>query len=646
MPLAKLSFRPGINKEVTNYTGEGGYFECDKIRFRAGMPQKIGGWVVVTPSQYLGTARALWNWVPLNGDNLIGVGTNLKYYIEKGGGYNDITPIRKVVNPMLGPQPPGSGNPFAATAGLATIVVTDVNHGCVDGDFVTFSGAVGLGGNITAAILNQEYQITYISANSYSIQARAVSFVSTPGAPVLANSSDTGGGGAAVIASYQINTGQDIYTAGNGWGASYWSRLAWGSGAPLSVGEQLRLWTNDNFGENLVLAPRGGQPYYWLASSGVTTRAVTLASLATLNGYNGSFVPTQTNQIVASAIQRFVICFGSNSYNPDDANTPFDPMLVRWSDQENPYDWIPVATNQSGEFRLSNGSYILAARNTRQEILIWTDSAIYSMQYLGPPYVWGFNIIQDNVTLIGPNAAITANNITYWMGSDKFYFYDGRVQTLPCSLRTFVYNRLNKDQAWQCHAGFNEEFNEVWWFYPSTNSNVIDSYVIYNIIEQSWYYGTMARTAWLHSGLRDFPFAADYNGRLLYHEASVDDESNGITALPIVSYIQTSDFDIGDGHNFGFVWRILPDLTFAGSTAANPQVTLTVKPRVNSGTPYGTADSPTVTRTATYPVEEYTGQVYTRIRGRQMAFRIDSTGLGVQWQLGSPRIDIRPDGRR
>jgi hypothetical protein len=356
-------------------------------------------------------------------------------------------------------------------------------------------------------------------------------------------------------------------------------------------------------------------------------------------------VPTQTNQIVASAIQRFVICFGSNSYDSTNANTPFDPMLVRWSDQENPYQWVPAATNQSGEFRLSNGSFILAARNTRQEILVWTDSAIYSMQYLGPPFVWGFNIIQDNVTLMGPNAVITANNITYWMGTDKFYFYDGRVQTLPCSLRTFVFNRLNKDQAWQCHVGYNEEFNEIWWFYPSTGSSVIDSYVIYNIIENSWYYGTMGRTAWLRSGLREYPFAADYNGRLLYHEASVDDEA-GDTPQPIVSYIQTSDFDIGDGHNFGFVWRILPDLTFSGSTAANPQVTLTVKPRVNSGTPYGTANSPTVTRTASFPVEEYTGQVYTRIRGRQMAFRIDSAALGVQWQLGSPRIDIRPDGRR
>lgn len=645
MPLQKIQFRPGINKEVTNYTGEGGYFECDKIRFRAGFPQKIGGWVQLSILTFLGTCRSLWNWVTLNGDNLISVGTHLKFYLERGGGYYDITPIRKVVTPMLGPQPPASGNPFAATAGSATLVVTDVGHGCNNNDFVTFSGATSLGGNITAAILNQQYQITYINTNTYSIQARAVSSVETPGAPVLANASDTGGGGAGVIASYQINTGQDTYTAGNGWGSSYWSRLTWGSGAALTVGEQLRLWTQDNFGEDLVFAPRGGQPYYWDATGGLTTRGVTLAAKSTAESFAGQFVPLETNQIVASAIQRFVICFGANPYDPLNANTTFDPMLVRWSDQENPYQWVPAATNQSGEFRLSNGSYILAARNTRQEILVWTDSAIYSMQYLGPPYVWGFNIIQDNVTLIGPNAVITANNITYWMGSDKFYFYDGRVQTLPCSLRTFVFNRLNKDQAWQCHTGYNEEFNEIWWFYPSTGSVVVDSYVIYNIIEGTWYYGTMGRTAWLHSGLRDFPFAADYNRRLLYHEASVNDEATD-TPQPIHAYIQTSDFDIGDGHQFGFVWRILPDLTFGGSTANNPAVTLTVKPRVNSGTGYGAADSPTVTRTASFPVEEFTGQVYTRIRGRQMAFRIDSTGLGVQWQLGSPRIDVRPDGRR
>jgi len=645
MPLQKLQFKPGINREVTNYTNEGGWVDCDKIRFRSGFPEKIGGWVQLTALQFLGVCRALWNWIDLEGTNYIGLGTNLKYYIEKGGFYNDITPIRSIVDPMLGPQPPASGNPFAATDGSSTIVVTDIGHGARDGDFVTFSDAVSLGGNITAAILNQEYQLSYIDVDSYSINARVVSPISIPGAAVLANASDIGGGGAAVIATYQIQTGNVIYTSGNGWGASYWSRGAWGSGTNVSVSNQLRLWSNDNYGENLLIAPRGGAIYYWLDALGPEVRATDLALLSTLEGYQGQFVPNATYQIVASAIQRFVIAFGANGYDPADSETPFDRMLVRWSDQENPYDWVPTATNQSGEYRLSNGSYILAARNTRQEILIWTDSAIYSMQYLGAPYVWGFNLIQDNVTMMGPNAAITVNNITYWMGTDKFFAYDGRVQTLPCTVRKYIFSNLNKNQAWQCFAGSNEAFSEIWWFYPSTNSTVVDSYVIYNYLEGSWYYGTMGRTAWLESGIREWPFAADYNGRLLYQEASVDDEASG-TAVPIASFIQSSDFDIGDGHNFGFVWRILPDLTFANSTTENPSVTMTVQPRVNSGSPYGAAAAPTVTRTAAFPVELYTGQVYTRIRGRQMDFRIDSTGLGVNWQLGSPRIDIRQDGRR
>lgn len=645
MPLQKIQFKPGVVKEITDYSNEGGWFECDKIRFRAGYPEKIGGWTQITPNQFLGNARALWNWTSLNSDNYLGIGTNLKYYIEKGGGLNDVTPIRKTVNPMLGPQPPGSGDPFAATSGSATIVVTDVNHGCRDGDFVTFSGATSLGGNITAPILNQEYRITYIDADTYSIQARVVSPIDTPGAAVLANASDTGGGGALVVAAYQIQTGNDTYSAGNGWSAGFWGRGPWGSGTSLTVGDQLRLWSNDNFGENLLIAPRGGGIYYWIENNGVTTRAVSLNDKATAEGFAGTYVPNSTLQVVSSAIQRFVIAFGANGYEPGNPSSSFDPMLVRWSDQENPYQWVPSSENQSGEFRLNNGSFILAARNTRQEILIWTDSALYSMQYLGPPYVWGFNIIQDNITMMGPNTAITANNITYWMGTDKFFAYDGRVQTLPCSLRKYVFGRLNKDQAWQCFAGANERFSEIWWFYPSTGSTVVDSYVIFNYLEGSWYYGSLSRTAWLESGLRDYPIATDYNRRLLYHESSVDDEANGI-AQPIHAYIQSSDFDIGDGHNFGFVWRMLPDLTFEGSTTANPQVTMTLRPRVNSGTNYGAADSPTVTRTATYPVEQYTGQVYTRIRGRQMAFRIDSTGLGVQWQLGSPRLDVRPDGRR
>ena len=385
MPLQKLQFKPGINKEITNYSNEGGYVDCDKIRFRAGYPEKIGGWTQLSPVQYLGICRSLWNWIDLEGTNYIGLGTNLKYFIEKGGGYNDITPIRKVVNPMLGPVPPSTGNPFTATDGSSLITVVDVGHGANNNDFVTFSGATSLGGNITAAILNQEYQISYVDVNTYTFQARAVSSVELPGAAVLANASDTAHGGNAITATYQIQTGNSVYTAGNGWGAGYWGRGAWGSGTTVTVGDQLRLWTNDNFGENLLIAPRGGAIYYWLDADGPTVRAKSLSSLSTYYGFAGTFVPTATYQIVASAIQRFVIAFGANNYDPADANTPFDRMLVRWSDQENPYQWVPEATNQSGEYRLGSGSYILAARNTRQEILVWTDSAIYSMQYLGPP---------------------------------------------------------------------------------------------------------------------------------------------------------------------------------------------------------------------------------------------------------------------
>lgn len=633
MALQKLVYRPGINKENTNYANEGGFYDCDKVRFRSGFPEKIGGWTRLSNNQYLGTARSLWNWATLNGSNLLGVGTNLKYYIERGGQYNDITPIRRVVNLT---------NPFTATTGSATIQVSDPSHGCVTGDFVTFSGAAGLGGNITAAVLNQEYQITVIDAATYSFQAKSP----TTWLPVLANASDTGNGGTPQ-AFYQINVGLDVYVTGNGWGAGPWSRGTWGSGSSTgtSIGQQLRLWSNDNFGEDLVIAPRGGSIYYWDASTGLSARAQLLNTVSTSLGYQGQFVPNQTNQIIASSVQRFVIAFGANGYDPLDSNTPFDPLLVRWSDQENAYDWVPTPINQSGEQRLTNGSYIVTAKNTRQEILIWTDAAIYSMQYLGPPYVWGITMLQDNISIMSPNSAITVNNVTYWMGTDKFFMYSGRVETLPCSVRQFVFQNLNKNQAWQCFAGSNEQYSEIWWFYPSTNSNVVDSYVVYNYLDRVWYYGTMGRTAWLDSGIRQYPMGADYNNRILYHEVGVDDVS-GETPAPITAYIQSSDFDIGDGHNFGFVWRILPDLTFDGSTTQNPQVTMTIKPRVNSGTNYGIEDSPVVVRTATVPVQQFTGQVYVRLRGRQLAFRIDSTDLGVAWQLGAPRIDIRPDGRR
>ena len=643
MPLQKLQFRPGLNREGTDYSNEGGWYDGDKIRFRSGFPEKIGGWTRTTNNQYLGTARSLWNWVDLAGANYLGIGTSQKYYIERGGDYYDVTPFSTIQVNLGAPT-----GPFTATAGSSTITITDTTYSPNVGDELVISNAGSLGGNITVSVLNQEYKVTEItSPTTYTIQARDPS----TGLPVLANASDTGHGGAFVTVSYEVPVGLDVYIFGNGWGAGPWGRGGWGSGYTSGIGSQLRLWSNDNYGEDLVIAPRGGGIYYWLNSLGVAYRADSLGRLATSLGYDGAYVPHTTNQVVASAIQRFVIACGANSYLPGTPNTVFDPMLVRWSDQENPYQWVPDVTNQAGEFRLSSGSYIMASKPTRQEILVWTDSCLYSMQYLGPPYVWGFNILMDNISVMSPSSMITINNVTYWMGTDKFYMYSGRVETLPCSLRQYIFADINKDQAYQVFAGGNEGYNEVWWFYCSGNSTSVDKYVIYNYLDRVWYYGTMARTAWLDSGIRPYPMAADYNNRILYHESSVDDVA-GLSAEPINAYVQSSDFDIGDGHNFGFVWRILPDVNFNGSTVNQPSVTMTVKPRQNSGAPYGVADIPRVTsadnysKIGVYNIQQFDGQVYTRLRGRQLSFRIESNGLGVSWQLGSPRIDIRNDGRR
>lgn len=713
MPLQKLQLKPGVNRENTNYAGEGGYYDGDKIRFRSGYPEKLGGWTQMSAAQYLGVCRAMWNWVATSGENYLGVGTNLKYYVEAGGVYNDITPIRLTVSPMLGPQPPASGNPFATAyntldgninatqtiltlvdasgfpanggyiligaeqisytsragndllgltrgingttadahlsgvgVGCATITVTDNANDAYDNDFVTFSGATGPVGGIPAASINKEQQIYYtVNGNIYTFNA-----TDTAGNYVFSTSAASGGG-AVAVAAYQFNTGLDVFVAGTGWGAGTWSRGTWGSGTPLTIGMQLLLWTNDNYGEDLVIAQRGGPIAYWDASVGVGDRAVELGALSTTNGFQGQFVPHTTNEIISSAIQRFVIALGANPYDPDDADTPFDPMLVRWSDQENPFEWVPEVTNQSGEFRLSHGSYIMCGIPTRQENLIWTDSALYTMKYLGPPYVWGFDILADNISIISPNATVTANNVTYWMGVDKFYSYNGRVDTLPCALRQFVFASLNRDQAYQVFAGHNEGYNEVWWFYCSGDSTVIDKYVIYNYLDNVWYYGNMGRTAWLDSGTRPHPMAASYTNRILYHEVGTDDLETS-TPTPIHAYIQTSDFDIGDGHNFGFMWRMLPDVNFNGSTVDKPTVTMQVKPRVNAGARYGTSDNPAVesqdnySTTRQYTIQEFDGQVYTRLRGRQMAFKIESTDLGVAWQLGAVRLDLRPDGRR
>jgi hypothetical protein len=725
MPLQKLQFRPGLNREGTDYSNEGGWYDGDKIRFRSGFPEKIGGWTRMATAQFLGLARSLWNWVALNGSNYLGVGTNLKYYIEQGGTYYDITPV--VHNSV------NVGGAFIASNGSNVVTVVDAGYSPNAGDYLTISGAASLGGNVTATILNKEFAVnSVVNSTAYTI------IVS-----VNANGSDTGNGGSLTNIAYQQPTGLNVYSIGTGWGAGPWpvngtitsltdpfattngsnvvtvthtghglsngnavifsnatatggisavllntlfyptiananaytitvqanatSNVAagggnvivyaetgthgWGEAYTSGIGQQLRLWTNDNYGQDLVIAPRGGSVFYWKASLGTQTRAQLLSTLSTNEGFDGTRVPTSTLQVIASAIQRFVICFGANPYDPITAATTFDPMLVRWSDQENPYEWVPAVTNQSGEFRLSNGSYIMTAESTRQEILVWTDSAIYSMQYLGPPYVWGFQILMDNISIMSPNAAITVNNVTYWMGVDKFYIYSGRVETLPCSLWQYTFEDINRDQAFQVFAGSNEGYNEIWWFYCSQGSNTVDKYIIYNYVERVWSYGTMARTAWLDSGIRPYPMAADYNNRILYHESAVDDVS-GLEPVPIVSYVQSSDFDIGDGHNFGFVWRILPDINFNGSNVNNPYVTMQVKPRRNSGTPYGTADDPEVisaddfSGAPVYNIQEFTGQVYTRLRGRQLAFRIYSDSLGVAWQLGSPRIDIRNDGRR
>ena len=639
MPLQKLQMRPGVNREGTNYSNEGGWYDCDNIRFRSGYPEKIGGWIRLSAETFLGIARSLWNWIDYDaGNNYLGVGTSKKYYIEKGGIYYDVTPIIHTSD-TLG----AAAGPFSATTGSNVITVTDATYNPDVGDYVVFSGAASLGGNITATVLNQEYVVATVpSGTTYTVVAS-----------VNANSSDTLNGGATVKAEYEYPTGLDVYTGGVGWGAGPWSRGAWDSAYSIGIGQQLRLWSNDNFGQDLVIAPRGGAIYYWKDSLGVNFRAKSLKTLSDDEGFDGDYVPHTTNQISASSIQRFLIAFGANSYLSGTPNTDFNPMLVRWSDQENPYEWVPDVTNQAGEFTLTHGSSIIGAIPTRQEILVWTDSAIYSMQYLGAPYVWGFNILMDNISIMSPNSMITVNNVTYWMGVDKFYMYSGRVETLPCSLRQYIFNDLNRDQAYQVFAGGNEAYNEVWWFYVSNSSNAteVDKYVIYNYLDRVWYYGSMARTAWLDSGIRPYPMAANYDNRILYHEASVDDVS-GLTPVPIASYIQSSDFDIGDGHNFGFVWRILPDVNFNGSNVNGPSVTMTVKPRVNSGTPYGAANSPAVpsqdnfTLRSSYNIQEFTGQVYTRIRGRQMSFRIESDSLGVAWQLGSPRIDVRPDGRR
>lgn len=629
MSLKKIIFRPGVNRENTRYASEtmgnpnsatnvaGGWYESEKVRFRSGSPEKIGGWQRISANTFLGVCRSLWNWVTLENYNLIGVGTNLKFYIEKGGAYNDITPIRETAS--LG------SNPFSAN-GTTTVTVTDATHGCITGDFVTFSGATGT----YASTLNAEFQVTVLTGNTYTI--------TTPTA--LAAGSY---GGAAVVAAYQINIGSATEVPLTGWGAGTWGAGPWSIGIPSTTETNLRLWSQSNFGEDLIFAPRSGAIYYWDATTGVETRAVALTSLA-----GGVDVPVIQNFIFVSDISRFVFAFGCN----EPGSSVQDSMLIRWSDQESLVDWGAAPTNQAGSVRFSHGSELVTCLQTRQEIVVWSDSALYSLQYVGAPAVWQSQLLGDNISIASQNAAATASGVVYWMGVDKFYKYDGRVQTLRCDLRQHIFSDINVLQAGQIFAGTNEGFNEVWFFYCSADSNSINRYAVYNYSEDIWYYGTMARTAWLDSGLRDYPLAATYSYNLVNHEQGNDDNETG-TPAAIAASIGSSEFDIDDGHNFGFVWRVIPDLTFRNSTGdLTPQCTMTLLPMRNSGSGFndpqsaGGSSSATIQRIATAPIEEFTGQVYIRVRGRQLIFKVESNRLGTAWQLGAPRIDIRQDGRR
>jgi len=618
MPFKKLQFRPGINKEITPYSAEGGWVDCDRVRFRKGFPESIGGWQRFAAASFLGTCRTLVEWATLGGITLYGIGTNLKYYISRGDEYVDITPLRATT---------AAGDvTFAATNGSSTITVTDTAHGALAGSFVGFTGAVSLGGNITAAILNSDHQIVDVpTTNTYTILV-----------PAVANASDTGNGGAAVVGAYQVTPGLVTFGATDGWGAGPWGEGPWGAGT--GGVQSLRIWNNAVYGEDLIFGPRGGGLYYFDASSGFTS-----ANRGTL--ITGSDVPVVHNALLVSDVSRFVIALGVNELG----TVTIDPMLVRWSDQEDHTNWTPAITNQAGGQRLSNGSKLITGRQSRQEILLWTDTALYSMQYVGPDAIWAFQLLGENTSLVSAQAVTLAQGVAYWMGGDKFYKYDGRVQTLECSLLRDVFTDFNFEQTDQVHCGTNEGFGEVWWFFPSAGSLEPDRYVVYNYEQDIWYPGVMTRTAWLDSRLRGNPIAA-YENTLLDHEVGVDD-SDG-TTVALNSWLESAPVDIDDGDRFALVTRMLPDITFARSTSGSPQVELTVLPANNSGSGYrsplsvGGESSRAVVRSSTVPVEQYTEQINIRLRGRQMVMRVEATNPGVAWQLGSPRVDLKPSGRR
>ena len=615
MPLSRYTFQPGINKEGTSYSNEGGWYDCDKIRFRAGRPEKIGGWTKNTSATFLGSCRRLHQWVALNGDKFIGLGTNLKLYVKQGSSFYDVTPIRSTTS--------AGDVTFSATDGDATLTVADTAHGAVVNDFVTFSGAATLGGLITATVLNQEYQIaSVVNANSYTVEAK-----DTDGDTVTANGSDSGNGGSSVVGAYQLNTGLDSYVSGFGYGSGYWGQSDWGGGT-AGFASQLRLWTIDNFGEDMIANPRGGGLFYWDKSSGVSTRAVNFSALS-----GAADVPTIASQVIVSETDRHIIALGANTIG----TSTQDPMLVRWCNQEDAAVWTPKTTNTAGGLRLSAGSKIIGASRTREEIIIFTDIALYSMQFIGPPFTFSINLVTESVSMVSPQASINANNAIYFMDEDNFYIYEGSIQTLPCSVRAYVFDDFNYGQVYKVFATRNAKFNEVTWFYCSSSSTEIDRYVTYNYLDKVWHIGTMSRTAWIDIGSSTIaPLSAGVSGtgtNYLYdQETGSNADGSALTA-----YIESADFDAGDGNQFMFIHRLIPDVYFYG-TSADPSVTYSIKTR---NYPLGTL----VTAT-TASVGSTTGVSNIRARARQMRVRIESTDSDNLWRLGDTRFDIRNDGRR
>lgn len=620
MPLTKFVFRPGINREGTDYDNEGGWFDVNLVRFKNGRPQKIGGWEKLINETYLGTARALKNWISLSGSKYLGIGTNLKYYVLEGTEFNDVTPIRKTSNNTV---------TFSATDGSSTITVTDSNHGAVTEDFVTLSGAVGLGGNINSNVLNQEYQIlTVPSVNTYTISAK-----NTSGVAVTANSSDTGNGGSSVDGAYQINVGLDVYVSATGWGVDTWGASTWGSATPLLNVNQLRLWSHDNYGEDLIMNVRAGGIYRWVENDGTATRA---AELATTSGAN--LVPTVGLQILTSEKDRHLIVLGADPISGNSRTGSIDPMLIAFSDQEDPLQFEPLSTNTAGSLRLSSGSQIIGAVKARQEILVWTDTALYSMQFIGPPFTFGINLINESTGLIGPKAAITAPTGVFWMSYDNFYVYTGAVKKIPCSVLSYIFDDFNSGQAFKVFAFSNTQFDEVGWYYASASSTEIDRYVTYNYAENVWSYGQLERTAWLDTGVQAFPVAAKDN-YLYQHETGFNDDGNPMTNV----FIESSDFDLGDGEQFAFVNRVIPDLKFLDNSDAG-QVNMVLKTRDFPG------DS--LTTNSTNVITSTTKQSHVRARARQMVLRLESNDDAIPentdtgWRLGATRFDVKPDGRR